>query len=282
MVLRGPDTRLAGLSVILIVALTACGSDPPAERQSAERQSAERQSDSRRTDGATASTVSAPVPVARELVPPAELPLALAVPLDNPPPAAAASASPTSIASYPPSDECAKVPGFAAFRVTLFAAVAKRDAAALAGLANPAVNLDFGGGSGPDELRKRLESTPALWGELAALEGLGCAEDGGVVTLPWIFSRMPDPLDPYTALLVTGKGVPLRAKPATDAKELAKLDWTLVEATKTPGAGAFREVNSGKLRGYVETARLRSVIGYRLIADRQNDEWKVTAFVAGD
>lgn len=272
MVLRGPDLRLAGVAVILMVALAACGSDPPAERQP----------DGRRSGSATASTVPTSAPVARELVPPAEPPLALAVPLDKPPSAAVASASPAAIFSYPPTDECAKLPGFAAFRVTLFAAVAKRDAAALAALADPAVNLDFGGGSGPEELRKRLESTPALWSELAALEGLGCAEDGGVVTLPWIFSRMPDPVDPYTALLVTGKGVPLRVKPATDAKELAKLDWTLVEATKTPDAGAFREVNSGKLLGYVETARLRSVIGYRLIADRQNGAWKVTAFVAGD
>jgi len=272
MVFRGPDLRLTGIAVILLVALAACGSDPPDNPGP----------DGRRTGGEAVATVPPPALVARSLVSPVEPPLPLAMPLEKPVPVAVASARPASFVSYPPTDECARLPGLAAFRDALFAAVARRDAAALAALADPAVNLDFGGGSGRDELRKRLEGTPTLWSELAALESLGCAEDGGVVTLPWIFSRMPDPVDPYTALLVTGKGVPLRAKPAADAKELAKLDWTLVEASAPADTAAFREVKSGKLRGFVETARLRSVISYRLIADRQNGEWKFTAFVAGD
>ena len=272
MVFRGPESRLGRVSVILMVALSACGSDPPDSRRP----------DVRQPGDEVAAIVPTPAAVARKLVSPVEPPLPLAMPLEQPPPMGVASAGLASFVSYPPTDECARLPGFATFRDAVFAAVAKRDAAALAALADPAVTLDFGGGSGPDELRQRLEGSPALWGELAALESLGCAEDGGVVTLPWIFSRMPDPVDPYTALLVTGKGVPLRSKPAADAQELAKLDWTLVKATNPPDAAAFREVNSGKLRGFVETARLRSVIGYRLIADRQNGEWKVTAFVAGD
>lgn len=273
MVFRGPESRLgAAVAVMLVAALAACGSDPPDGPRP----------DGRQAGGEAFATVPTATAVARQFVSPVEPPSALVMPLEKPLPLAVASVGPAPLVSYPPTDECAKLPGFATFRDTVFAAVARRDAAALAALADPAVNLDFGGGSGPDELRKRLTASPVLWGELAALEGLGCAEDGGVVTLPWIFSRMPDSVDPYSALLVTGRGVPLRAKPVADAKELAKLDWMLVEATTPPDEAAFREVNSGKLRGFVEGGKLRIVIGYRLIADRQNGEWKITAFVAGD
>lgn len=266
---RGPGAGL-GVAAALLMALGGCGDDPPeAGQPSAETRGAAR---------------SAPLPK-REI--PAELPKPVASPspLSLAPPAPVSA--PALAASYPPRDECTKLPGFAAFREALFAAVAKRDAVALTGLADPAVNLDFGGGSGPDELRKRLDGNPALWGELAALADLGCAADGGVATLPWIFSRMPDSIDAFQTVLVTGRGVPLRAKPAADARELAKLDWALVEAVGPPdSAAALREVTSGPksegVRGFVESAKLRSLLDYRLIADRQDGEWKITAFVAGD
>ena len=264
--------RGAGLGVVaaLLMALGGCGDDPPeAAQQGAQMRGTAKLA----TMSKRATSAELPKPVAS----PSRVSLAPPAPV----------AAPALAASYPPRDECAKLPGFAAFREALFAAVAKRDAAALARLADPAVNLDFGGGSGPDELRKRLEGNPALWGELAALADLGCAADGGVATLPWIFSRMPDSVDAFQTLLVTGSGVPLRVKPAADARELAKLDWALIEAVGPPdSAAALREVTSGPksegVRGFVESAKLRSLLDYRLIADRQDGEWKVTAFVAGD
>lgn len=259
-----------GVAAALLMALGGCGDDPP---EAAQKGAQMRGTAKLATMSKRATSAELPRPVA------SPSPVSLAPP--------APVAAPALAASYPPRDECAKLPGFAAFREALFAAVAKRDAAALAGLADPAVNLDFGGGSGPDELRKRLEGNPALWGELAALADLGCAADGGVATMPWIFSRMPDSVDAFQTLLVTGSGVPLRVKPAADARELAKLDWALIEAVGPPdSAAALREVTSGPksngVRGFVESAKLRSLLDYRLIADRQDGEWKVTAFVAGD
>ncbi|HUQ13903.1 MAG TPA: hypothetical protein VM055_06470 [Novosphingobium sp.] len=208
-------------------------------------------------------------------------------PAPSPSPSVAApSPTPVKLASYPPRDECAKLPGFAAFRKTLFDAVRARDAAALGALADPKVQLDFGGGAGPDELRKRLSETrPELWGELAALTSLGCAADGGVATLPSIFARVPETIDPYRTMWVTGEGVPLRAKASTGAAGRARLGWALVElvgASFDPKA-AFTEVRTADgARGFVAGERLRSVLDYRLIADREGDTWKITAFIAGD
>ncbi|MFN6936274.1 MAG: hypothetical protein ACK4NZ_14120, partial [Tsuneonella sp.] len=57
---------------------------------------------------------------------------------------------------YAPRDECTDVKGSGEFRTALAKAVQARDADALIGLAAKDVKLDFGGGSGTAELRKRL------------------------------------------------------------------------------------------------------------------------------
>ena len=273
----GHGRRLA-LAFAMMAVLAGCGSDPSDAAPSTPA----------RGPATTAAQPKAPPRLAaRPTPPPAPSPR----PVPSEPPVESAPVVVAKPASYPPKDECATLPGFAAFRAALFGAVGKRDAAALVALADPAINLDFGGGSGPDELRKRLTDSPVLWGELAALDGLGCANDGGVVTIPWIFSRLPDAADAYTAMLVTGQGVPLRSKAGAQAREVVRLDWALVDAvaplapvaTRPP---TYREVTWGggnkATRGFVESAKLRDVLDYRLIADRQNGEWKITAFVAGD
>ena len=206
----------------------------------------------------------------------------------EPSPSASPSAvpSPAALISYAPRDECAKAPGFAAFRSQLAAAVAKRDADAVIALADPKVNLDFGGGAGTDELRKRLSAENApLWADLSSLSTLGCALDGSVATQPWIFSRVPDSVDPARTMLVTGTEVPLRAKPAPVAEQVRTLDWALVELAGDafdPKAAYAEVVAADGSRGFVATRKLRSVLDYRLIADRQGEDWRITALIAGD
>ncbi|MFZ1744198.1 MAG: hypothetical protein WAT93_15220 [Pontixanthobacter sp.] len=57
---------------------------------------------------------------------------------------------------YAPRNECANIEGSDVFLKQLSAAVQKRDATALVTLASPEIKLDFGGGSGRETLRKRL------------------------------------------------------------------------------------------------------------------------------
>ena len=191
------------------------------------------------------------------------------------------------LAAYPPRDECAKLPGFPAFRDAVFAAAAKRDGEALVALADPAINLDFGGGAGTDELRKRLaDPKSVLWDEIAALAPLGCAADGTVATLPAIFSRVPADIDAARTMLVTGTEVPLRRKPAPSAPMLRPLDWALV-TLKGDGfdpAARYAQVTAADgASGFVATAKLRSVLDYRLIADKAGaGEYRMTALIAGD
>ena len=223
-------------------------------------------------------------PLAPPVLPPAS-PVPSAAPGETPAPLP--SVSPKPLAAYPPLDECTKLPGFPAFREALFAATAKRDGEALVALADPDVHLDFGGGAGRDELRKRLaDPKRGLWEEIAALAPLGCAADGTVATLPAIFSRVPDDIDAARTMLVTGTDVPLRRKPSPAAEAVRKLGWALV-MLKGEGfdpAARYAEVTtSDGSSGFVATAKLRSVLDYRLIADKSADgEYRITALIAGD
>ena len=225
--------------------------------------------------------------LAAPVAPPA-LPPATPTPSADPSPSPAPeSDAPKPLASYVPRDECAKLPGFSAFRDAVVTATAKRDGEALVALADPDVNLDFGGGAGRDELRKRLaDSKGALWGEIGALAALGCAADGSVATLPAIFSRVPDDVDPGRTMLVTGSEVPLRGKPSPGAPEVRKLDWALVTLKGDgfdPAARYAEVVASDGSSGFVATAKLRSLLDYRLVADKsEGGTYRITALIAGD
>lgn len=211
----------------------------------------------------------------------------------SPTPSDTASATPAPaaplkpLATFPPRDECGKLPGFTAFRNAVFAATAKRDGEALVALADPDVRLDFGGGAGRDELRKRLADPKApLWGEIVALAPLGCADDGTVATMPAIFSRVPDDVDPGRTMLVTGSDVPLRARPSPSAPEVRKLDWALV-TLKGDGfdpAARYAEVDAAdSSTGFVANTKLRSILDYRLVADKGADgAYRITALIVGD
>jgi hypothetical protein len=190
-------------------------------------------------------------------------------------------------ASYPPRDDCTSLPGWNDFREKLGAAVAARDADALAALADPDVRLDFGGGAGTAELRRRLDAADhRLWDELAALLPLGCGpQEGGGAAMPWIYASGPEVEDPFSALLVLGPAVPAHAEGRPDSPVTARLNWAIVTTPGASGPGkAFTKVTlpDGEGTAYVASDRLRSFVDYRLLATRTVQGWRITALVAGD
>jgi hypothetical protein len=199
----------------------------------------------------------------------------------------APTAEPPPLASgkWAPRDECAELEGAERFRMRLTAAVAGRDTDALVALAADDVKLDFGGGAGKAELRRRLDDeTRDLWKELDALMALGCsANEQGGITMPWFFDQDLGVADPFTAWLVTGEAVPVLTGPDRTAQQRATVSWDLVEVAEFDPAAEFQAVElADDATGFVATDKLRSAVDYRLIASSRNGRWRITSFVAGD
>lgn len=194
---------------------------------------------------------------------------------------------------YAPRDLCNRLPGAIAFRAALAAATTRRDGEALARLAAPGVELDFGGGAGRNMLRQRMRGSEGegRWRALAQLLPLGCAVSRGELTMPWFFAQDLGDLDPFEVLLATGTRVPVYPRASITSRPVGQLSWQLV----TPVAGvdpaqAFQKVKAfqqvklvgGALTGYVASGQLRSPVDYRLTAARSHGAWQITAFIAGD
>lgn len=189
---------------------------------------------------------------------------------------------------YAPLDECADLPGFVSFRGALMAAIKQRDSGAMVALSHPAIELDFGGGAGIDEFRRRLDADDTLWEALDDLAPLGCASvRRDNAAMPWIFEHAPESGDPFETYYVVGNDIALRDNPAATSARRGVLSHDFVtpvdaEAEAVDGFVQVRSLTDTSLSGYVAEANLRSLVDYRLIADRSDRGWEITAFIAGD
>lgn len=188
---------------------------------------------------------------------------------------------------YAPRDECGDVAGATAFRAQLTDAVKARDADALLALAAPDIKLDYGGGSGKAELRKRLSDPAyALWDELDTLVTLGCAKsaEGGGITLPWYFAQDFGQLDVLNSIIVMGEDVPLREAADGSSPVVAPVSWDAVTVVGRfkPDAEFYQvKTRDGKI-GFIAADKLRPIAGYRVLASSRDGKWSVTSLIAGD
>lgn len=191
----------------------------------------------------------------------------------------------------PPVDQCRGDPEFDRFRRRLERAVASRDNQKLNPLMAPDVRLSFGVSPTDPRFRNYQRSGPggdgmwqnALWDEMSKVLRLGCAtaRDGSYRAWPAMFVN-GEGLEAFETW-VSFPGAVLRRRPDARSPVGQRLPpWTVLHEVRE-SIVPFREVRTPKGRvGFVEQEELRSLVGYRLIAQRVDGRWLVTAFVAGD
>lgn len=189
-------------------------------------------------------------------------------------------------------DQAASNPSFLQFRNRLLQAVVEKDAAFIESVLAPDIELSFGGHSGLADFReiwKPEQPDSELWEELGEVLRLGGTfEPDGSFIAPYLFSRLPDHLDPTDYLVVVGDGVALRAAPKSDAAIVARLSYDIVtpeplEKDAGPGRHAWSKVRTANGRsGYVARRFLRSPLQDRAGFAKRDGQWRMIFFLAGD
>jgi hypothetical protein len=195
-----------------------------------------------------------------------------------------AVAAPLQARTLPPRDECAADAGFAQFRARLLDIVARHDAPGLLALTADDIRFSFGddGGKGGFIAQWGLNSpdTSGLWPLLAGVLASGCAREAEHFASPYIFSRFPEELDPFSSG-VAGPGARLY-RTRTQETETTAIDWEiLAQVTMESDGWANVRLQDGR-NGLLPPGAVLSPIGHRALFERRDGDWRLVAFVAGD
>lgn len=185
---------------------------------------------------------------------------------------------------------------FEEFKQRFHQAIRDRDAAFLRQIAAPEIVLGFGLPMTLDDLE--IDDPNAIvWQHLDRILSLGCNVNPHADREMWNCppSVSEGSLDPNTIYIV-GEDVNVRTEPNSNSPAIAVLSNTEVERDPI-GYSALSEqqrvaietvegwmpiVTPDGQNGYVSSRYMYYLLGHRATFSRQNGEWKMTSFVAGD
>ncbi len=199
-----------------------------------------------------------------------------------------------------PVDEASKDPSFLAYRNTMIAIVKTRDTEAFLKLVDPDIHLSFGGDSGHEAMRRRLnlsaddlseEYKPQAtrlrqeyWDAIENVLGLGGRFRDGAFVAPYMWqAKIPDNTDAYHTYFVTGSSVLMRSAGNADAPIISRLSYNIVFNDNWQEDAAYQAISlpDGQ-KGYLSSQYLRSLIDYRASFIKENGKWQMVMFIAGD
>lgn len=173
---------------------------------------------------------------------------------------------------------------FHAYVGRLRSAVGKHDEQALRKLVDPEVITTGIGGKDQRGWQKfRAEwgvgtESGAIWDVLSDLMELGFFREGpGIYVSPYVVWKFPHELDPDEHLVVLRDALPLREKPSRDSRSVGMLAFDIVKKVgggDDGGSFGWVEVETGGgIRGFVQTANVRSPLMPRAQFSRKDGRW---------
>ncbi|HJR73537.1 MAG TPA: hypothetical protein VJ806_07835 [Luteimonas sp.] len=168
--------------------------------------------------------------------------------------------------------------------------VARRDLAALERHIAADAKMSFGGSepgaAGLREVWEPQRPDTELWSTLAEILRLGGVAEASGAERSW---SAPYPSfageelyeDPFSAFIVTGTGVALRAAPSSGARVRARVDYAVLNSD-CEGTEDWVCVRWEGAPAYVHQSLARSPIDHRLSLNVTGTGWSILFFVAGD
>ena len=205
--------------------------------------------------------------------------------------------------SFRPFDEGARDRSFAGFRRALIKIVDARDLTALQRHFHKDIRVGFGGQNGRTAAAKAMRGDPARWTTLARILRRGgrfertkwqcrtksgprpCILPGFIAPYTY-YANPPKGRDAFETMVITARGVNVRADPRRSAKVVARLSHRIVAVPKNPRKNVPKdwveiELPRGK-RGFVVRRFAVSPIDYRAGFVKEGGRWQMTFFLAGD
>lgn len=185
----------------------------------------------------------------------------------------------------PPVEQCSAEAGFDEFRTRLKNVVARRDEDALLAMLSDDVEVNFGGDVGPALFSANWKfpepGQSHVWAELDEALSQGCARSGDALVAPSFVSQFPEQLDAFETLILP-PAAQLRSAKTESSAASGPLDWHL--ARIVDGADdSWVEVKLVDGRpGFVRWKEAVRPLDYRLVFEKRDGGWRITAFVAGD
>ncbi|MEO1628262.1 MAG: SH3 domain-containing protein, partial [Bacteroidota bacterium] len=199
-----------------------------------------------------------------------------------------------------PFDEAVNDESLLRFRQQLYEAVKRRNVSHLLASCSDKIKFSFGMENGKSafieswKLDKPQADTSGIWTELENVLSLGGAfidPDKEVFLAPYQ-SVVDDFTDPFSEGVITGENVRLRDQPSVEGKIIASLSWDKVsiifqDNAKSETIGGqthyWEKVRNAKEQiGYVWGKYLGYSAGYRAAFEKEEGEWKMVTFIAGD
>ena len=200
-----------------------------------------------------------------------------------------------------PADEATNDPSLLQFRDRLLNAIVQRDIDYVVSQAGTDIQLSFGGHAGRTDFRAFLsisekgfadqcgldaaEQRERYWDSLEQVLRMGGRfTDQDIFEAPytWTAAR-PDGSDHFATYFVISDDAPLRDRSSKYGSIVATLSYDIVTAVDGGEGTKFLKVKlASGLQGFVHEDNLRSALDYRIILQRSNRDWRITAFISGD
>jgi hypothetical protein len=192
-----------------------------------------------------------------------------------------------------PYDEAKRDPALVETITHIRGIVARKDYKALMALISPTFKIDVIGTKGPVNFEKFWKpSSPdsPVWPVLSHMLPIGGTfYTPSLFALPYVYTRFPVDLDPFTSVVALKESVPVHETAAKDSSTIATLSYDIVTADPAPAVPVRLDkspwvgiIAPGGKKGFVSSEDVYSPAGYRSFFEKEKGKWQILGLICSE